>query len=263
VTISMPSRESGLQVSDDVLSTFEERMIQIWQRGNVELVDPHGTARLIRLLIAQEGMAAAGEVLASTDVRAGWNRVFAEERSEFLAGWVAPYLQAPVLDVLGGDFTVLQALLRHGLDPIGVAGCERSHAYDVDWSVFPFPVHDVPDDPRLPGGDFRTAFICTVLHHERDVDRLLAAIAATPARRWVVVENCLDAENSEEFHLFTDEFFNRCLNTFDVPCVPQHRTAQQWRDLLGAYGTITAELSRGDVPGMPFPYTMFVVDRRQ
>jgi len=260
----MPSKTEdrpGPLPDEKLLDLFEQRMLDIWSRGAFDLADPVGTARLVRLLLGREGFGPTAPVLAESGVRAEWNRVFAEQRSEFVASWLAGHLTGPVLDVLGGDFTVLRALLRHGLDAGSVTGCERSTAYETDWSRLPFPVHDVPADVRLPEGEYGSALLCTVLHHEPEVRRLLDAVARTGAERWVVVENCLDAENSEEFHLYVDEFFNRCLNTFDVPCVAEHRTAEEWRTLLGGYGEVTVEESRTDVPGMPFPYTLFVVER--
>jgi hypothetical protein len=244
-----------------MLDVFEERMLDIWRRGAFKVTDPAGMSRLVRLLLGAEGFEPTARLLAESGVRAEWNRVFAEKRSEFVASWLAEYLTGPVLDVLGGDFTVLQALLRHGLDAGSVTGCERLAAYPTDWSELPFPVYDLSADLSLPDGSYGTVLLCTVLHHEPEVRPLLDAVARTGAGRWVIVENCLDADNSEDFHLYVDEFFNRCLNTFDVPCVPQHRTAAQWRDLLDDYGTVTVEEDRSSVPGMPFPYTLFVVEQ--
>jgi hypothetical protein len=244
-----------------MLDIFEERMLDIWRRGAFRVPEPERIARRVRTLLSTEGFGLASRVLVESGVRAEWNRVFAEERSEFVGAWLAPYATGAVLDVLGGDFTVLRALLRHKRDGGAVTGCERATAYDNDWSQLPFPVYDVPADLRLPAGEYDSVLICTVLHHEPDVRSLLDAVARTGARRWVVVENCLDADNDEDFHLYVDQFFNRCLNTFDVPCVTQHRTAAQWCELLAEYGTVTVEEHRRGVPGMPFPYTLFLVEQ--
>ncbi|WP_162795711.1 hypothetical protein [Nonomuraea lactucae] len=244
-----------------VLDVFEERMLDVWERGRFEVSDPQGTARLIHLLLEREGFTTTASVLAESGIRSQWNRVLAEERSNFLASWLRPYLEAPVLDVLGGDFSVLRALVTAGLPADGVVGCERLHAYEVDWAAQPFLVHDVAAEVALPQGPFRSLLVSAVLHHEPDPGRLLDAAARTGAGRWVVVENCVDESNTDAFHRYVDEFFNRCLNTFDVPCVDQHRTATQWRELLGGFGRVVHEETRADVPGMPFPYTLLVVDR--
>jgi hypothetical protein len=246
--------------SYEVLDTLERRLLHVWRRDEMRVADPDGLARLIRLLL-RDGLQPAAEVLDHTGIRAQWNQVFAEKRSRFVASWVAGHLRAPVLDVLGGDFTLLAALTEHGFTADQLTGCERAGAYETDWSALPFTVHDVPEDVSLPPGQYGSVLVSTVLHHEPDLERLLEAICRTGARRWVVVENCLDAENDEAFHRYVDEFFNRCLNTFDVACTTQHRTAAQWRRLLGEFGTLTFEETRHEVPGMPFPYTLFVVDR--
>jgi hypothetical protein len=245
----------------ELLDLFEERMRDIWRRGKFRLSDPDGTCRLIRRLLEREGFESAAGVLARSGVRANWNRVFAEERSRFLADWVIRYLDGTVLDVLGGDFTVLRALVSAGLPAAKAVGCERRQAYDVDWTTMPFPVYDFGADLGLPIGRFDTYLVSTVLHHEPDLDAFLMALDRGSARRWVVIENCLDQANSEAFHLYVDEFFNRCLNSFNVPCVPQHRSAESWRELLRDYGRVVHEEGRSDVPGMPFPYTLFVIDR--
>jgi hypothetical protein len=100
-----------------------------------------------------------------------------------------------------------------------------------------------------------------VLHHEPDPVGLLDQLAGLRCRRWVVVENCLDEDNTEEFHLFVDRFFNECLNRFNVPCVPQHRTVDGWHALLSRYGSVNAGPTKVDVPGIPFPYELLVVTR--
>lgn len=244
-----------------VLDTFEDRLRRLWSRDGLQVADPDALARLVRIVIDEEGFGSAGRLLEVSGVRSWWNDCFARRRADFLAGWIGEHLRPPVLDVLGGDFTVLRALVAAGLPADQVVGCERAYAYETDWSTLNFPVHAVPEEPVLPQVTAATLLISTVLHHEPMPERLLRAALDTGADRWVVVENCIDEENDDDFHYFVDEFFNRCLNDFDVPCVTEHRTADQWRELLGRYGTVTYEETRRNVPGMPFPYTVFVVDR--
>lgn len=253
--------DGASHLSGRVLDTFQERLVDIWARDDFGLADPAGTAGLIRRLLDGPSFEPAAHALVELGIRATWNKVFAERRAQFLAGWLAPHLRGRVLDVLGGDFTVLRALVDTGLAATDVVGCERAAAYSTDWSALPFPAFDLGADLALPAGEFDTFLICTVLHHEPQTEEFLASVARRGARRWIVVENCLDPANDEDFHFYVDEFFNRCLNTFDVPCVHQHRTVGQWRDLLSRYGTVEHEETRGDVPGMPFPYTLMVLDR--
>jgi hypothetical protein len=258
----MPARPAG-RARDDVAALFQRRMRRIWERDGFRVPDQDDITRLLGRLLAEDGPAspAGAAVLERCGGRREWNRVFASDRARAVARWAGPHLRPPVLDVLGGDFTVLRALIDNGLDAGACIGCERQAAYQEKWAQLPFPVYSVPDPVTLPKAQYRTAFVSTVLHHEPDLEQLLGALAAGPAQRWVVIENAVDAENTEEFHLFVDEFFNRCLNTFDVPCVRQHRTVAGWQELLGEYGRVRLADVMEEVPAMPFPYQMFVVDR--
>lgn len=248
---------------DDHADLFQRRMRGIWERGGFRVRDQDDVLRLLGLLLAEEGPGspAAAALLERCGGRREWNRVFAADRANALAHWTSSYLIPPVLDVLGGDFTVLRALVDNGLAASACIGCERRTAYDTNWEELPFPVYPMPDPVELPQSPHRTALISTVLHHEADLERLLSALAAGPAERWVVIENAVDSENTQDFHLFVDEFFNRCLNEFDVSCVPQHRTVTEWQELLGHYGRVRFAGVMEEVPGIPFPYQMFVVDR--
>lgn len=238
-------------------------MRHLWERDGFRVPDQDDITRLLGRLLAEEGPGspAAAAVLERCGGRREWNRVFASDRARAVARRASSHLRPPVLDVLGGDFTVLRALIDNGLDAGACIGCERQAAYRVNWAQLPFPVYPVPDPVTLPQAQYRTAFVSTVLHHEPHLDELLGVLAAGPAQRWVVIENAVDTENTEEFHLFVDEFFNRCLNTFDVACVPEHRTVAGWQELLGEYGRVRLADVMEEVPGMPFPYQMFVVDR--
>jgi hypothetical protein len=262
-SMAMDNAHPAGRAKDDVVALFQNRMRGIWERDGFRVRNQDYVIRLLGRLLAEEGPGSpnGAAVLEQYGVRHEWNRVFAADRAKALAYWVGPYLKPPVLDVLGGDFTVLRALIDNGLAAGVCIGCERLTAYDTNWEKLPFPVYAVPEPMELPQPRYRTALVSTVLHHERDPEQLLSALAAGPAERLVVIENTVDTENTEHFHLFVDEFFNRCLNQFDVSCVPQHRTITEWQDLLGLYGRVTLAGIMEDVPGIPFPYQMFIVDR--
>ncbi|MEU4771525.1 hypothetical protein [Micromonospora sp. NPDC023644] len=253
--------EEPLGYSEQALTRFGSRLVRLWDRDGFDVEDAVGTARLLTLLLRQQGMdsPAAAQLLVDTGIRDRWNKVFAEGRSAVAAEWIAPHLGTPWLDVLAGDFTLTRGLARIGGQP--AVAVERRSAYQTDWAGLDFPVIDLDELGGLRGQAFDTAFLGTVLHHERDFGPLLEQLAALDCRRWLVAENCLDAENDEEFHLLVDEFFNRCLNTFDVPCVPQHRTREGWMAALSEYGTVTHVGQRAAMPGIPFPYDLFLVER--
>lgn len=242
------------------LDTFEERLRLVWRRDGIEMDDLDDTARLVRLLIEQQGpeSPAAAALLRETGIRRQWNEVFARRRAAVVAEWLLPFLRSPLLDVLAGDFTLTRQLHAHGIDVIAT---ERMNSYQVDWSAQPFPVIDHVELGAPLTDDTNTALLCTVLHHEPDPLKLLNELDRLSHSRWVVVENCIDAENTEGFHMLVDRFFNGCLNQFDVSCVPEHRTQAQWSKLLADHGRVRTVQTYPDVPGIPFPYDIFVVDR--
>lgn len=253
---SMPRLPHDTAVLDAVARALREQ----WRRDGIS-PDPDRDVDELCELAALEGPSSprARDLLESTGVRDAWNHVFARRRSAYLAEWLTPYLTMPVLDVLAGDATVTTALARNGIPRI--IGIERATAYAVEWPALTVPMVPFVDGEPLPPGPWGSLLVSTVLHHEPDLDALLHALDACDATRWVVVENCVTADYQPAFHEWLDVFFNTCLNQFDVPCVPQHRTAEQWRQVLGRYGRVVWDEERRDVPGMPFAYHVFVVDR--
>jgi hypothetical protein len=251
-----------VEVGVEVYDQFEDELIELWRRDDIVVPDPVGVARLLRHLLESNGLEApaARVVLAQTGIRRQWNHIFAVERARRLAEELRPFLEPPVLDVLAGDCTVSQALIRHGIRALRAV--ERLWQYpDVDWSGTGVVVSDIDSGPWCGQGE-RTALISAVLHHEPDPVALLEELAnSSPARRWVIVENCIDSRYGHEFHRFMDEFFNRCLNQFHCSCVPEHRTAEEWIDVLTRYGRVSGYRELRNIPGIPFPYQVLVVHR--
>ncbi|POX58672.1 hypothetical protein C3492_36215 [Streptomyces sp. Ru62] len=72
-----------------------------------------------------------------------------------------------------------------------------------------------PADPAVPAKPlYDTALFATVLHHEPDPSALIEKVLATARpTRLAVVENCLSATVSNEFHDFMDSFFNLASTT--------------------------------------------------
>lgn len=247
-----------LTFSATLFDHFEAALVELWERDRMQVADPRGLARLIRVLLEDEGSSspAAGAVIGQSGLRGSWNRVFAAERSAYLAEWLAPFLAAPVLDLLAGDGHVAEELSKR-VQPIRAA--ERVLGDAVDWSRT--RVQFAPFVADFVDAESETILLCAVLHHEEDPLALLRRISAWPAKRWVVVENCLDTRWDADIHQLIDLFFNRCLNNIQSYCGPRHRTAQDWAELLSRYGTIAHRERRDDVPGIPFPYDLYVVER--
>jgi hypothetical protein len=262
VTITVEARCGPAGLSTAVGDQLERELTELWRRDRIVIADPAGVARLLRHLLDDGGVEAAGarELLRETGIRHRWNAVFAVARARLLAEALAPLLRPPVLDVLAGDCTVSRALVERGVHP--VRAVERLWQYpEVDWSRVEVPVSDI-GSPGWPDQGERTRLVCAVLHHAPDPVALLDELAGSrTGQRWVIVENCVDPRYGPEFHRFIDEFFNRCLNQFHCSCVPEHRTAAEWTELLRGYGTVEEYRELPVVPGLPFPYQVFVVER--
>jgi hypothetical protein len=198
------------------------------------------------------------EVLERTGVRERWNSLLARDRAEVLAAWVAPYLRGRVLDLLSGCGAVGRVLAAAGWD---VVSTERAAAYRA--YLGGEPSHDfafVDGADPLGSCCADTVLLCTVLHHEVDPEWLLAQATRVQARRLVIVENCLEGDHGEGFHLLMDVFFNHCLNRIDIDIPAQHRTPGEWLRLLGAFGRVRMVEQRPSVPGIPLGHHLFTVD---
>lgn len=192
--------------------------------------------------------------LADTGLGAAWNAALDHGRPRSVAPYLTPLLSGRTADVLSGSGTLTAALARAA----HVDAYERAGAYPDEPAA---PTRPLEDLWRSGAGFYDTALFATVLHHEPDPAALVERVLATlrPARL-VVVENCLSDTVSSEFHDFMDDFFNVCLNDFDVDCPGEHRTIEGWLDFLGDYGRAHLVHQLTDVAGIPFPYEIFVVD---
>lgn len=254
---------SELMSDESVLDHFQEILPRLWRWSDISVEDPSAMASTLRKLLERDGPKSqeAAALLRESGTRTSWNEAFAIKRSKMLADWFAPFIHPPLLDVLAGDGSVTCALADLGISPI--AATERLDDYanlpTVQHSDVTIDRH--PSEGQIGSLDAHTVLICTVLHHEPDPVALLDRLDKQAGSRWLVVENCLEAGFDEAFHQFVDLFFNCCLNEIDIPCVEQHRSPQAWRQLLSEYGTVVHDEARFDVPGIPFPYRLYVVDR--
>ncbi len=254
MTTTTLERHAAVQAFDrEIYDQLEDELSVLWRRDRIA-DDPAGSARLLRHLLEQSGVEgiAPRSMLRRTGIRRRWNTIFAADRPQRLAADLGPLLDPPVLDVLAGDCRLSRALVDRGVWPLQAV--ERLWQYpEVDWSGVGVPVCEI-DSPGWCHQVERTLLVCAVLHHEPDPVALLDELArSSPARRWVVVENCVDSRYGHAFHRFIDEFL--------CSCVPEHRTAVEWIDVLGRYGEVDGYRELPDVPGLPFPYQVFVVER--
>lgn len=248
-----------------VAEAFGQALAELWMRDGISVDEPVALANAVAATFAEgdEGAKAAATLLARSGVRAQWNRVLRHDRARALASRVHPLVVEPVVDVLCGDGSVCEALSELGVSRL--AATERGGEYDAyGQSRLPTHVHFQPfaDDLDLAQFNASTALVSAVLHHERRPVHLLDALARAGIPQWIVIENCVSARFPRAFHELADRFFNTCLNDIGIHCGDEHRTRDQWVDLLHGYGDVTVVADAFDVPGIPFDYTLMVVRRR-
>jgi hypothetical protein len=176
-----------------------------------------------------------------------------------MAEWLHPHVEGVIVDVFAGDLSVACALNRTAANR--VIAVERTSLQASSPAGDGVILHAFRDFNDLSGVKGDTAILVTALHHERDPDAVLVALAAGSTRRWLVVENCIDAEFDASFHLAADTFFNKCLNRTELYCGHQHRTVLEWRERLRVFGQIVTEETRTAMPGVFLPHTLFVLAR--
>lgn len=252
-----PTSESDLPVAHD----FARAMQHVWMRDGIVATDACDIAAAVATSFAAGGAGArsASQLLQSTGIRPRWNAILRDERAAVLAGRIRPLVHGRLLDVLSGDGSICRALTA--LDLTDLAATERRGHYPDSHLPTGVDFHAFEEDADLSHARASTALLSTVLHHERDPLRLLDALASTPIRRWIVIENCVTPEFSPAFHRFADQFFNHCLNEFGSDCVEQHRTLDEWSAVLTRYGAVSIVDAAFTVPGIPFPYSLMVVNR--
>jgi hypothetical protein len=243
-----------------VHEAFGRVLADLWARDGIVREEPHLLASTVAAAFAAggAGVSKASDLLASTGVGERWNEVLRRDRAAAIAVRIRPLVTEPLLDVLAGDGSVCRALLDLGVAPM--AATERCG--DYPGSLLPPHVLFRPfaDNLDLAQFDASTALLSAVLHHEEDPVHLLDMLTQAAIPRWIIVENCVTPEFSRPFHQFADRFFNSCLNEFGVHCGDQHRTLEEWADLLASYGTVTVINESFIVPGIPFPYSLLVVN---
>jgi hypothetical protein len=247
-----------------VPESFTRALAELWVRDRIDVDEPLALAGDVVTLFANGGddARAATALLTRSGVRAQWNDRLRRDRARALAARIQPLVAEPMLDVLAGDGSVCDALRALGVGAL--TATERTGDYAAYGASWPAQVPFTPFSDSMDLSQFNasTALISTVLHHENDPRRLLDALARAPIARWIVVENCVTAEYSRAFHEFADRFFNTCLNEIGIHCGEEHRTLDDWSRQLELYGAVTVVADSFPVPGIPFPYSLLVVQRQ-
>lgn len=221
---------------------FVEQVAEEWSRGR-----------------SAEGLRSLGDVLG---LRARWNEVFDTRRAEFLADQVVdlvpPERVPTVFDVMSGTGKLAGALRRRGYT---VAEYERSADYGSWCSAHAQPLDRLAPDVAAHRGD-AVALFAAVLHHEPSPAGLLRTVAdAGPATSLLVFENPLIGSWTETEHELFDWLFNTVINDFGVETPGEYRTSSGWSELLAGFGRVEETRVLAHVPGLPFPYTAYLVER--
>jgi hypothetical protein len=246
-----------------VYDHFEHAVGRLLERDRLA-ADPAGTSFLLRHLIEVEGVSSpsARDLLRTSGIRRRWNGTFAVDRAELLANWLKPHVARAgrVVDVLAGDCLLTGRLAdAAGMELLAVERYDHYPAISAHPLVELVPYERLELDPEAVTAD--TVLLVAVLHHESRPTELRDLVLRTGARRFVVVENCVDSDNDSDFHLLMDLFYNRCLNDFGSECTREHRTTEQWRELLAGFGELVHFDELRAVPGLPFPYQLMVFER--
>lgn len=241
------------------LNLFHERVQFLVQK---ELNVAPETARAFTTTVTDELRESRGEYVGGSgfqEIRTSWNAVLSAQRSLMIADWIAPQLNGSVLDMLCGDGRVGEALSeRHGMD---VTLTERSGAYICNRGAHNIPFYSFDTFTSLsPQPRFDAVLLCTVLHHEPDLEALLALSTQVARRKIIILENCLETECPADYHLLVDLFFNQWLNPIAIDCPANHRTTEEWLSVMSKYGRARFIDRRSALPGIPLPHSLFVLD---
>lgn len=186
-------------------------------------------------------------------VRDTWNNILDNERSATLGAIILPYCRGRTADLLSGTGSVTRWLSEFG--GIDVVAYERLSQYQR----FQFPTIDIS---RLSSqhGQYETVLAIAVLHHEASPAQFMQNICSIGAKRAIIVENCLVPEWPQDAHDYMDSFFNLSLNQFGIDCPGEHQSEVVWIDFLSKFGEVSKSEYLPPIPGIPFPYHLFVVE---
>ncbi len=209
------------------------------------------------IAFGSRGFAQVEPILDSSGIRRRWNRVLQNDRSATIAASIRPYVHGSVLDLLCGAGDLAAALRSKELD---FMLCERYVPSVLRHKPFQFVAfQDIFRE--LADVTFDTILLSTVLHHEYDPDSVLHW-AGAHARRLILIENAIDADNDAEYQMLVDIFFNHCLNVTGAPSPGSHRTLHEWEQACTPYGDISVTQRLPDVPGVPLSHVLLIVEWR-
>lgn len=198
--------------------------------------------------------------LETSGVREQWNAVLRATRSEVIAEWVAPYFVGSLLDLLCGEGRVGKCIAESGID-VTLAEREGAYSHVKQQRQLPyFPLNKLVK--TLPTLKFDCVLLCTVLHHEFDPEAMLSLGVQFARKRLILIENCLEPENPNDYQILVDIFFNHCLNQTTLDSPASHKSLHDWVECAARYGDIIKTDRKETIPGIPLSHNLIVVDLR-
>ena len=188
-----------------------------------------------------------------------WNKTLDADRARYLASVISGRIlrdNCRILDVLSGTGSLARALREAGHTVVEIERLEQ-YGRPRDEDTFDFAL----DKVHVAAEKYDAAIVVTVLHHEPHPDALIGWLAELDVEQYVVVENVRCREADVATHRLFDTFFNECLNDFGAECPGWYWTRQQWRVSLQSLGSPSEPETLHAVPGIPFPYDVFVITR--
>ncbi|RUM54851.1 MAG: hypothetical protein DSY85_06445 [Marinomonas sp.] len=219
-------------------------------------------AELVVGLLVQKGPEAYSEIhdfLVNRGVQHRWNGIFHHCRSAAVAQWLLPHVRGNLIDLLCGSGRIGGILSDLGVPTSLSERYQVRDSYPVVETARPWLDHDSLED-EAKCRSYDTVLLSTALHHEPDPERLLELALRLASRRVLIVENCVEDDLSPEMHILVDDFFNYCLNNTPLPCPAQHRTVDDWSEMLKGRARIVFSDRRDSLPGIPLSHHLIVAE---
>jgi len=219
------------------------------------------TGTVVELLVEKgtSGYSDVHDFLVSQGVQNRWNGVFYHCRAPALAQWVLPHVRGSLIDVLCGSGRIGGILSDMGVaTSLSERGSVRD-SYPMVQTGITWLDHDSLTEESEPA-KYGTVLLSTALHHEPDPVQLLEFGLKLASERLIIVENCVEADLTEDMHIFVDDFFNYCLNKTPLPCPAQHHTVDEWTDMLKGRAKLVFSDRRSSLPGIPLSHHLLVAE---
>lgn len=204
----------------------------------------------------------AKKLLSKNNIGVNWNKVLDIKRAKYLAQIIFNLIKIEntlILDVLSGTGTVAKELRNLGCKVIEIDRLKNYPEVQKRKDRYLYDLEDEWDNVVDLYPD--VVLVITSLHHEENIDYFLGRLANLNTKRFIIIENLRTEETDYILHQRMDWFFNNCLNDFGADCPGWYWDRKQWEQILSTLGNVEWKFSMNDVPGIPFSYDLFDINR--